>query len=62
MIDIKWDDNRQTLIIEDRQGSYPGMRTILKINAIRMKKNGTCGYPFPLVYEGKKIIVDFSIV
>jgi alpha-D-xyloside xylohydrolase len=61
-IDIKWDDNRQTLIIEDRQGSYPGMKTTLKINIIRMKKKGICGDPYALKYEGKKIVFDFSIL
>ena len=48
------------LVIGERRGTYPGMKTSLKLNIIFVEAHETCGDAYPIIYEGEKIIVDFS--
>jgi alpha-D-xyloside xylohydrolase len=62
-IGFSWDDARQTLTIEDRKGSFPGMLTERKFNIVKVAGNkgggeNLAGAPDKVVtYAGKKLMI-----
>jgi alpha-D-xyloside xylohydrolase len=59
-IEITWVDKSGCLVIGERQGTYPGMKTTLKLDIIFVEANEACGDAYSIIYEGEKLIVDFS--
>jgi alpha-D-xyloside xylohydrolase len=59
-IEITWVDKSGCLVIGERQGTYPGMKTTLKLDIIFVEANEACGDAYSIIYEGEKLIVHFS--
>lgn len=58
-IKLSWDDSENTLIINDREGSFPGMLTDRKFNIVIVQpgKVDTEEYDKTITYKGKKVSV-----
>ena len=59
-IEINWLDESRCLVFGARQGSFPGMRKSLKLEIEFVGKYTVYGDAFSIVYEGEKLVVDFS--
>ena len=59
-IEINWIDKSRCLVIGERRGSYPGMKTILNLDIILVEKNVARGDAYSIVYNGDRLVIDFS--
>ena len=59
-IEINWEDESGCLVFGERQGSFPGMKKSLKLDIVLVGKQPAYGEAFSMVYEGEKLVVDFS--
>jgi alpha-D-xyloside xylohydrolase len=59
-IEINWVEQSRCLVIGERRGSYPGMKNILNLEIFFVEKNEVCGDSYSLVYQGDKMVIDFS--
>jgi len=63
-ITFKWDNEKKTLTINDRQGSFPGMLTERKFNIVKVAAGTGTGmdavttYDKVVTYNGKKVVVN----
>jgi alpha-D-xyloside xylohydrolase len=63
-ITFKWDDEKQALTINDRQGSFPGMLTERKFNIVKVAEKKGIGmnavekYDKVVIYNGKKVMIN----
>jgi len=61
---FKWDNEKKTLTINDRQGSFPGMLTERKFNIVKVAAGTGTGmdtvktYDKVVTYKGKKVVVN----
>lgn len=64
-VNFKWDEEKKTLTINDRQGTFPGMLTERKFNVVVVSKDHGVGldtvekYDKVVTYNGKKVVADF---
>ena len=62
-ITFNWNDAKKTLIVDSRQGSYPGMLTNRKFSVVLVTENKGTGmqevkaYDKVVDYTGKKTVV-----
>jgi alpha-D-xyloside xylohydrolase len=59
-IEINWADESCCLVFGERQGSFPGMKISLKLDIVFVGKHQVYGDAYSIVYEGEKLVVDFS--
>jgi len=59
-IEINWMDESRCLVFGERRGSFPGMKKSLKLDIIFVGKHQVYGDAYSIVYEGEKLILDFS--
>ncbi|MBN1999755.1 DUF5110 domain-containing protein, partial [candidate division KSB1 bacterium] len=63
-INIKWDDTKKILTIDDRNGKFPGMLETRRFNIVIVGKNHGVGVKITededksVTYSGKKITID----
>jgi alpha-D-xyloside xylohydrolase len=62
MIEIDWVDKSRCLMIGERRGSYPGMKTILNLDIFFVEKHEACRDAYSIVYHGEKMVINFSRV
>jgi alpha-D-xyloside xylohydrolase len=55
-IRLRWEENRKRLIIEERQGSFPGMKKVLEFCVSLMED----GNERQIVYNGNQLTIDFN--
>jgi alpha-D-xyloside xylohydrolase len=59
-IEINWVEESHCLVFRERQGSFPGMKKSLKLDIVLVGKRQEYGGAYSIVYEGEKLVVDFS--
>jgi alpha-D-xyloside xylohydrolase len=59
-IEINWVEESHCLVFGERQGSFPGMKKSLKLDIVLVGKRQAYGNAYSFVYEGEKLVVDFS--
>jgi alpha-D-xyloside xylohydrolase len=59
-IEINWVEESHCLVFRERQGSFPGMKKSLKLDIVLVGKRQEYGDAYSIVYEGEKLVVDFS--
>ncbi len=52
-IEINWVDKSRCLVIGERRGTYPGMKTILKLDIIFVEENEAGGDAHSIIYKGE---------
>ncbi len=64
-IDFNWDDEKKTLTISDRQGSFPGMLNVRSFNIVKVVPGSGSGmdavknYDKVVTYTGKQVVIKF---
>ncbi len=59
-ITINWVEESRSLIFGERQGAFPGMKTLLYLDIIFVEKYESRRDAHSIVYKGEKLVIHFS--